>query len=237
VDKAKSDSKQVREDSCGVEEVEKQSPPSPSCCSDVLNASALEKDSTTCSLDDCSTQGKSEGDDYSFPDTSCYQDYVGNELTALIKDYLEIAAEQSPPRNRENAAPVVSTLAIPDLAPPPGLQVAMPDLAPPPGLGTVAMPELPPRKVSQNMKHGNKKQRRAKEMVASMSTSGTKSEYTTPEEVKAYQQQMHDEKAMFQMAYAHQAAIYQMAYAQQWCQQYQQWCQQYNQQLQVAQCR
>jgi hypothetical protein len=256
VEEQESDSNQVHEVSCGFEEVEKQSPPSP------------REVSTNCSLDDCSTEGKSEGDDCSSPDASWYQDSAGHDLFSLIKDLIEITEEiQLPPSKHENATPGLSavamsdvspqpglstiampdleappglstvakpdlapppglsTVAMPDLAPPPGLSaVATPDLAPPPGLSAVATPDLAPEKVTRSIKTANKKQQRTKDI----STSSAKSKCVTPEEVRAYHQQIHNDMAKYQIACVQQMAKYQIAYAQQYQMAYAQQCQQYH---------
>lgn len=230
------------------------SPPSPGTCSDILKVPTLENASTDCSLDGYSTDEKSEGDDSSSPDVSCYQDPVSQDLTSLIKGLIEITAESQPdqfaPSKHANFTPELSTVAMPDFAPPPGLStvatpdltpppglntVAKPDLTPPPGLSTVAMPDPAPTKVTKNTKNVTKKQQRTKDTV----TSSAKSKCATPEEqVKAYYQKMHNDMAKYHMACAQQMAKYQMAYAQQ-CQQYYTaihafQMQQYSQQVRMA---
>jgi hypothetical protein len=215
------------------------SPVSPGTCSDIVNVPTLGEVSTDCSLDGYSTDEKSEGDDSSSPDVSRYQDPVSQDLTSLIKDLIVVTAEsqldQPSPSNHANFKRGLSTVAMPDLAPPPGLsKVALPDLAPPPGLSTVAMPEPAPAKAIGNNRNATKKQQRAKYMV----TSSAKSKCATPEEVKAYYQQVHNDMAKYQVACVQQMAKYQMAYAQQ-CQQYYTaihafQMQQYSQQVRMA---
>jgi hypothetical protein len=226
-----------------VEKTEPKPPLNDSC-------SFEEEVSTDCSLDGYSTEGKSEGDDFSSPDTSCYQDPVCQELTSLIKDLIETTAESQPdqpsPSNHANVAPGLSTSVMPDLAPPPGLNTAtmpdltpppglntatMPDLAPPPGLSTVVMPDLAPKNATENGKSANKKQQRAKDMV----TSSSKSKCVTPEEAQAYHQKLHNEMAKYQIACVQQMAKYQMAYAQQYQMAYAQQCQQYQMAMQAFQ--
>lgn len=92
----KVDSAEVDECSTAYDEPANEWPPSPSTCSDVVNAHALEELNTDCSHDGCSLDERSDAENASTSDSLCYQDPEAEDLNSLIKNMIKVTTRRNP---------------------------------------------------------------------------------------------------------------------------------------------